>query len=194
MQLSCQCAFKLLYSAYTWDCLLSSAHIFSWVSPLSHQDELQTLNSKKNIFIWITRYLSFNVSTLDFQRGLKHFCRRGAFWQRGSDWHVCTRCCGSEAVIAANLLTTLQQRSHGAPRCKCHVVRRGNKTRWLLMSCQRTAALWRQIAPCSGGGCLSSGCHQLFIPLSLSTQTLHHLPTGLMVVVLRTITPPSPPP
>lgn len=55
------------------------------------------------------------------------------------------------------------------------------------MSCQLTAVLWRQIA-LRNRGYLSSGCHQLFIPLSLSTQTLHHLPTGLMVVVLWTIT------
>ncbi len=36
-------------------------------------------------------------------------------------------------------------------------------------------------------GCLSSGCHQLFT-LSLSVQTRHHLSTGLMAVVLWTIT------
>lgn len=44
--------------------------------------------------------------------------------------------------------------------------------------------LWRQIA-LNCRGCLSSGCHQLFIGLSLSTRTLNHFPTGLVVVVLR---------
>lgn len=64
-------------------------------------------------------------------------------------------------------------------------VRHRNKIWWLLMSCQLTAALWRQIA-FSSRARLSSGCHQLFIPLS--THSLNHLPTGLMVVVLWTIT------
>lgn len=81
---------------------------------------------------------------------------------------------------------TPPQWSRNTLHCKCHqqrVVTSRNKMRCLFMSCQLT----RSSLALRKRGCLSSGCHQLFI-LSFSTQTLHHLPVGLMVVVLWTIT------
>ena len=95
--------------------------------------------------------------------------------------HACAHCCGLDAFPVTNLQTTLPRWSRNL------LIWRRNPTGRLLMSCPLTRVLWRQIA-LNCRGCLSSGCHQLFIGLSLSTRTLNRLSTGLVVVVPRTHT------
>lgn len=119
--------------------------------------------------------LTMNLLSTTSARSAGQTLRLPAEWSR---IHACAHSCGLEAIPVTNLRNTLPRRSSNV------LIWCRNLTGQLLLSCQLGQDLWRQTAP-NCRGCLSSGCHQLFIGLSLSTRTLNHLPAGLVVVVLR---------